>query len=325
MEEDDGAALDERRAVPPETEHVAEPQRGGGDRVEGLAGQLEALPGERDDERLERRGDLDAPDGGAAHEGLGVRDERWPGERRDDIERSAAAGQHPAAKPGGQHVQQPTQRRVRDAPQRVGIPRIAAMEPRLARVVEDEREPEDGHGPAGAAPRAGPQAAIRRRPRPRAATGCALGGSLPGRSASRSADGTAVQARLGRTDRHDDVGLDERGMDAHDLPVDGQRVEVVRLAVVHDDLAVEVARPVGAEEPLELAATGLAAETGGHEERHAVTRHARPPRARPARPRARRGADPPRRSGAEGSASGRRPSPGRRAVATSARDGPASG
>ena len=77
-----------------------------------------------------------------------------------------------------------------------------------------------------------------------------------------------MEPGLGGSDRHDQIGLDESGVEAEGPPVDRERVEVVRLAVVDDDLAAEVPRPVGTEEALELAAPGLAAEPGGHEQRH---------------------------------------------------------
>ena len=71
---------------------------------------------------------------------------------------------------------------------------------------------------------------------------------------------------LARADRHDEVGLDERGMDAMDVTGDLEGPEVLRLAVVNGDLAAECAGPVRPQEQLELAAAGATAEAAGDED-----------------------------------------------------------
>jgi hypothetical protein len=80
--------------------------------------------------------------------------------------------------------------------------------------------------------------------------------------------GPAVQDRLGRGHRHDDVGLDQSGVDLQRSAVRVAEVDEVRaLGVVHLDSTVEAAGELRRDEQLELAVSGLAAEAGGDEER----------------------------------------------------------
>ena len=74
-----------------------------------------------------------------------------------------------------------------------------------------------------------------------------------------------MESRLGGADRDDEVGVDERRMRPQHAAADGDRAEVVGLAVVHDDPAAEVTRPIGAQQSLEVAATRAPPEAGGDE------------------------------------------------------------
>ena len=85
-----------------------------------------------------------------------------------------------------------------------------------------------------------------------------------------------MEHRLARAEGDHEVGVDDRRMDAVDAAVDLQRAEILRLAVVHDDLPTEAACPIRAEELLELATTRTAAEPSGHEDGHALARDAVP-------------------------------------------------
>ena len=247
VEEDDRAALDERRCVAPEAEHVAEAERRGGDRVERLTRHLEALPRKRDDECLERLGDRDAADGRATDERLRVSDRRRAGEGRDDVEPPSSAGEQPSPNSGWQDVEQPAEGRVRDTRERVGIPRIAAVEPGAARVVEHERESDD----RGRLAQPGLEL--------RGQTPAVRAGHLEERLRPGRPDDTrrarveqrgraAVEGRLRGADRDDEVGVDERRMRPQHAAADGDRAEIVGLAVVDDDPAAEVTRAIGAQQ-----------------------------------------------------------------------------
>ena len=66
---------------------------------------------------------------------------------------------------------------------------------------------------------------------------------VPGPACIDERGGAAVEDGLARADRHDEVGLDERGMDAMDVTGDLEGPEVLRLAVVNGDLAAEARGP----------------------------------------------------------------------------------
>ena len=84
-----------------------------------------------------------------------------------------------------------------------------------------------------------------------------------------------MQHRLGGADGDDQICVDERGVHAGDAVVEAQRPQIVRLAVVDDELATERTRAVGAEQSLELTASRALAEPAGNEDRHTVAREAR--------------------------------------------------
>ena len=96
MQQDDGSTLDERRPIAPEAQRVTEPERGGTDRVQGLARQVQAFPRQWYDDRVERLCDDDAPYRGPAHQRLRMGDRGRPGQRRDGIEVTGRAGERAA-------------------------------------------------------------------------------------------------------------------------------------------------------------------------------------------------------------------------------------
>ena len=76
-----------------------------------------------------------------------------------------------------------------------------------------------------------------------------------------------MQDGLARTDRDDDVRLDERGVDAMDATGHLDRPQILVLAVVHGDPAAKAPGAVGTQQQLELAASGAAAQAAGNEHR----------------------------------------------------------
>ena len=79
---------------------------------------------------------------------------------------------------------------------------------------------------------------------------------------------------LGGADGHDEVGVDERWMGTGRVPVGDERAQVVRLAVVDDDLTAEVACLVRAQQGLELAPSCPSPEAPRDEDGDALARDA---------------------------------------------------
>ena len=131
VQEDDRAALAERRGIAPEPHRVAEPGGRGGDRVRAVRAARAATPraGERRWCRAARSSGI-AAQRDPAQERLGVRDGGRPGEHGDGRSSAPDRLQRLLAGASGQQVDGPPQRRVRDGRERLqgddGIAAIAA-------------------------------------------------------------------------------------------------------------------------------------------------------------------------------------------------------
>ena len=93
---------------------------------------------------------------------------------------------------------------------------------------------------------------------------------VPGTLASTSAVAPPWSTLSAGPDRHDQIGLDECGVDARRVPAGDDGPQVVRLAVVHDDRATEVPSLVGPQQRLELPPPGPSLEPAGDEDGHAL-------------------------------------------------------
>jgi hypothetical protein len=82
-----------------------------------------------------------------------------------------------------------------------------------------------------------------------------------------------VEHGLGGGDRRDEIGVDERGVDAKRDPSPSLELDEVRaFCVVHLHAPVEAAGEGGRDERLQLVVSGSARESPGHEQRLALER-----------------------------------------------------
>ena len=245
VQEDDRAAVDERRPVAPQAEHEPQAESCSGDRIERLSRHLEAFPRERDDERVERLGAGNTADCRAADERLRMRHRRRSGEGGDHVEPPPAACEQPPSECRRQDIDESAQGGVRDAAKRVRLPRIAPVQPGLPGVVEHEGESDHRCRLAKPSLELGCEAPparardLEQRLRPTQA-------DHTGRACVEQCARAAVERRLGGADRDDEVGVDERRVVRSTRPPTVDGAEVVRLAVVDDDPAAEVTCAIGA-------------------------------------------------------------------------------
>ena len=168
------------------------------------------------------------------------------------------------------------QRRAHDALERLRLVRVAAERPAQTRMVEDERRADHRHPPQERALELEPEAPALRRRR------------LEQRVRARSAQhlwagradecrGTAVKHRLRRRDDDDEIGVDERRVDAQRHRTGGPELdEVVALDVVHLHVTMEAAGELRRDERLELLVSGPSREPARDEQRLVPSRDAQP-------------------------------------------------
>ncbi len=151
-------------------------------------------------------GERDAAERDAAEERLGMGDGGWPGEDRHRRELPRELLQRHVADRAGQHVDEPSQRRVRDRRQRPRGGGVAAVAIGEARMVEHDRDAGDSGsaGERGGDP-AGEHAGGGERRREQRGSGADRCDVLGGTGTEERA-GTAALRRLGRRDADDEVG-----------------------------------------------------------------------------------------------------------------------
>ena len=207
-----------------------------------------------------------------------MRDRRRPGEDGHRRELPRELLQRDVADRPGQHVDEPPQRRVRDR-RRARAGRTGSRgSGRLRRGWSSTIET-----PVTAVRRAS-AAATRPASTPVGESdGASSDGAgrgrrdVLGRAGTEERAGTAALRRLGRRDADDEVGVEQRGVDAHGRrAVELEEPEVVARRVVHLDRAAEVARAGGAQHRLELAAAGPALEPAGDQDRVLLGGHPEP-------------------------------------------------
>ena len=101
VNEDRGAAVDDRERVAPELQRDAEAELRGVQRVRQLAGKVERRRWDPDDDRVERLLQHDLSRGDRAQEGLRVRDRGRPGEHSGGGQVSPERADHARAKRSG--------------------------------------------------------------------------------------------------------------------------------------------------------------------------------------------------------------------------------
>ena len=210
-----GAAVDDRKRVAPEPERQPEPEVRGEQRVRPLARQVRRRARDPEAERVERLAQRPRALLGPAQQRLGVRDRRGPRERGRDPARGRDRPQHPPAHRPRHRAEDVPHRRADEPLDRFLLVRDSRAAFRSA-AAACARATCRSCGRGGAA-----RARARRRDASpatrssRAASTRRLRGSSAGSDAASSTLGPPWQHGLRGAHRHDEVGVHERGVDAH--------------------------------------------------------------------------------------------------------------
>jgi hypothetical protein len=98
VEQNRGAALDERERLAPEAEREAQGEVGGQQRVRPLARQVRRRPRNTDHDRVEALVERRRTGFDCAQQRLGMRDGRWPGKRGRRAQLAPDRVDHPVAR-----------------------------------------------------------------------------------------------------------------------------------------------------------------------------------------------------------------------------------
>jgi hypothetical protein len=275
VHENCGSAVDDRERVAPQPQRQPEPQVRDQQRIRALAREMRRRPGDAETGRVERLAERARPLLRSAQQRLGVRHRRRPGECRRDPARGRDRPQDPPPHEPGHGTEHVPDRRADEALDRVLLVRVAAQHPGQPRQRVDERGAD--HRDASAQPPLECETELpalrRRRLQQRVRAGCAERRGV-GRTEQHAR--ASVQHRLGGAHHHDEIRVDERGVDAHVPSLDGYRDELLRLDVVHLNLSVEAARKIRRHERVDLSLVDAPGEAAGHENRHTIRRDAGP-------------------------------------------------